>query len=830
MPPLRVWPRLWWVGIWLLGAVAACQGLPLSPAPTATAGPPPPPQPTPYPRGQVHWQVRVPPNTPAEATVVLVLLDEVTGLDAVPQRYPLQPQEPGLFTLALVTETPQRLTYRYEMHLEGQTYREVTPTGEPVRYRSALALPEGVLTDQVARWEGWDYALTPPGRLQGRLVDAATGAAITDMFVFAGGQRALTDARGEFLLEGLPPGLHTVLLWHPDGRYRPFQQQAQVASEATTPVDVALEASQEVPVKFILTPPDDTIPGSPVRLIGDLYRLGNTYADLPGGQSVLAGRAPQLQPRDDGRYEVLLRLPLQVPVRYKYTLGDGLTNAERTDQGLHGRHLWLQAPAVLEERVVTWRWPGVAPVWLEVETPALPAGERVSVQFRPVAETQWHSALPMWPLANGRWGFLFYGPMHPVQATAYRYCRNEQCEVAAEGGALGQTGRLLRSSALPQSRHERVDAWQWYRPPTRAPEVIAPDIPARAAAFVTGVAWVPDYAPHWQPHLPAALDAARAMHARAVVLQPRWTATARQPYPVFGLVVGEDPLTLDVLDWMAWSRAREMQPWLYPRLRLAPDPTAWWQGAGVDTFAWWQAWFERYRRWVLHFAQVAQQGQAAALVLGGPEVAPALPGGQLADGRPAQMLGDADARWRALLAEVRTVYSGPLWWAVDGQAEPAAPPFADLLDGLYVRWEPPRLEAEAPTLEDLAQAQAAALDAWQPVAQESGLPVVLAVAFPSARGAVRGCPAAGGGACLRASALRPGSVQASAVPVDLDAQMALYQALLPALETRPWVQGVLAADFYPPVALQDPSASVYGKPAYAVLWYWFGRWTGASVP
>ncbi|NPA30586.1 MAG: carboxypeptidase regulatory-like domain-containing protein [Chloroflexi bacterium] len=826
MSSLRVWLCWGFVGIWLLGAVAACQGqgaVTTTAAPAETAAPEP--LATPYPQARVHWQVTVPPNTPPDATVELVLLDEVTGLEAEPLRYAMQSAEPGRFTLALFVDAHQRLTYRYALSVGGQTLREVTPAGEAVRYRSALALPEEVLMDQVARWEGLDYALSPPGRLQGRLLDAATHEPIPDVFVFAGGMRTLTDARGEFLLEGLAPGLHTVLLWHPDGRYRPFQQQAQIAAEATTPVDLTLQASEEVPVKFLLTPPEDTVPGSPVRLVGDLYRLGNTYADLPGGQSVLAGRAPQMQARDDGRYEVVLTLPVGVPVRYKYTLGDGLTNAERTAQGLRVRHLWLEGPAVLEDRVSTWRWPGVAPVWLEVTVAALPPGERVSVQFRPVAESLWHSALPMWPLANGHWGFLFYGPMHPVQATAYRYCRNEQCRVAVEGGTLGQTGRLLRSSALPQNRHERVDAWHWYQPLPQAPQIVAPPIAARGPEFVTGVAWVPDYAPHWQPHLPAALDAAQAMHARTVVLQPRWTATGREPYPVFGPVVGEDPLTLDLEDWMTWATARDLQPWLYPRLRLGSAADAWWNAAPVDSFAWWQVWFERYRRFVLHFARLAQQGQAAALVLGGPEIAPALPGGTLPDGRPAQILGDADTRWRDLLAEVRTVYSGPVWWAVDGRQTPAAPPFADALDGLYLRWEPPRTDATA--AEALAQAQAAALDAWQPVAQETDLPVVLAVAFPSAQGALTGCPRLAAGPCLPAAALRPNAPAAAQIPVDLDAQMALYQALLPALESRPWVQGVLAADFYPPVTLHDPSASVHGKPAAALLWYWFDRWQAA---
>ncbi len=816
----------WWLFVlaWLL---AACQGEPAwgpAPAPTGPAAP----TATPAPRTRVHWQVQVPPNTPPDAQVVLMLLDEVTGLTVAPRRYPLEPtDQPGQWALTLAVEAYQRLTYRFELHTPDRVaHPEVTLSGEPVRYRSGWATPEALLVERIAAWQGLPQDPTPGGRLQGRLTDAVTGAAVADVFVFAGGLRTLTDARGEFLLEGLPPGLHTVFFWHPDGRYAPFQQQAQIGPEATTPVELALQPTTEVPVKFVLTPPDDTVPGSPIRLVGDLYRLGNTYADLPGGQSVLASRAPTLQPRDDGRYEVVLSLPVGVPVRYKYTLGDGLTNAERTPQGLRTRLLYLQGPAVLEERVATWRWPQVGPVWLEVEAPPLPQGERVSVQFRPANETHWHTALPMWPLANGHWGFLFYGPMDPVQATAYRYCRNEQCQVAPEAGEWGAAGRLLRSSILPQDRRDRVTAWRGYTP--LAPvELVVPPLQPKGDDFVTGVAWAPDYAPHWQPHLPAALAAAAGLRARVVVLEPRWAGLNPTPYPRFGPVVGEDPLAADVAQWLRWGQEQGLSLWLYPRLRLQPTPEAWWNAAATDDFAWWQAWFERYARFVLHFAALAQEHRAAALVLGGPEVWPALPAEDaLAEPTP-QTLGDAADRWRGLVAAVRQRFDGQVWWAMDARGPARAPSFADAFDGLYLRWPPPRLSGE-PTDAALAQAHAAALDRWQPVAEQTGLPVVLAVAYPSARGAETGCPQVQG-RCASPAALRPGEPLAAAAVVDLAAQMRLYQFLLPAVEERPWVRGVIAADFFPPVEFQGPGASVHGKPAGAMLWYWFRQWQGEGA-
>ena len=57
-------------------------------------------------------------------------------------------------------------------------------------------------------------------------------------------------------------------------------------------------------------------------------------------------------------------------------------------------------------------------------------------------------------------------------------------------------------------------------------------------------------------------------------------------------------------------------------------------------------------------------------------------------------------------------------------------------------------------------------------------------------------------------------------------RLAKEQAMLNAINTRPWVAGVISRGYYPPAMLQDKSASVHGKPAADLLWYWFPRLTG----
>jgi hypothetical protein len=113
-----------------------------------------------------------------------------------------------------------------------------------------------------------------------------------------------------------------------------------------------------------------------------------------------------------------------------------------------------------------------------------------------------------------------------------------------------------------------------------------------------------------------------------------------------------------------------------------------------------------------------------------------------------------------------------------------------------------------------------------PLASVVDKPIILALAYPSAGGSATGCMNDGQGGCLDWPALNEPSNPGS-VSLDLQGQSAIYEAMLNAVNTRSWIGGVVSRGYYPPAMLQDKSASVHGKPAADLLWYWFPRLTGA---
>jgi hypothetical protein len=244
---------------------------------------------------------------------------------------------------------------------------------------------------------------------------------------------------------------------------------------------------------------------------------------------------------------------------------------------------------------------------------------------------------------------------------------------------------------------------------------------------------------------------------------------------------------------------------IYPSLSLPGDTpcvdanctskaAAWWQSSPHD-FLWWQSWFEHYRTFLLNYTDLANQSGAEVLVIGGSWILPALPGGHLPDGNSSGVPDDAEQMWRSIITDIRARFSGTLLWAMPFNNEQegfSTPPFIDLVDGIYLEWSAPLYDGQESTssIEDLKYRAGMLLDnVILPAISDLGLPLWL-------------------------------SIRSISVP-DLQIQADIYQAFLEIVNNRPWVNGFISSGYFPPVSVQDTSASVNGKPSAELLrTYW----------
>ncbi len=825
----------------LLASSAGCQlslfELPAfstpSSAPATASAIPAGPTPTPMPMAQVVFVASLPEPLAQGESLAIAILDEVTGLALNSVFYPMQPRDPQTYAAALPLPLHSVVKYRYVRRTNAQI-QEDSSADVAIRYRLYHVTAPGETRDIIASWIDKTYS-GKSGNIEGE-VYAENGTPLPNILVTAGGLQTVTDSAGRYALKGLPPGTHTLVAYALDGTYQTFQQGANVVEGLTTPGKLFLKPAALVNVTFNVSVPENTVPGAPVRLGGNLFQLGNTFADLRGGLSTIADRMPIMTALPDGRYTITLRLPAGADVRYKYTLGDGFWNAEHKSNGeFQVRQLIVpETDTVLADVVETWQAGASSPILFEVDTPPnTPVGDIIYIQFNPYG---WTEPLPMWPVGSNRWIYKLYSPLSILGSFGYRYCRAGQCGSADDSATAGDAsrGREVATSLAPQDLKDTVTRWMWLEN-SQPGSLVGVAVTPRQPAFVAGVEFQPTLHPNWVTSIPLAIQNVQALGANWIIFTPTWSFASADPL-VLAPLPGRDSFWNDTYRMVNQARALNLNVALFPTPRFAacPQLTC---GQSEDFFAaaprsadWWQAWFEHYRAFLLNYADLATQSGAQALILGGDWLAPALPGGTLADGiTPSGVSQDAEARWKALIAEVRSHFHGTVLWALPYEQETLTTPL-DLLksvDGLYLLWSIKLSDSSAPTKAEMKEEAGRLLDTGiSPLASVTGKPVIVVITYPSVDGAARGCLPDGQSGCLDWRTLGPPYPDKPAMKLNLGLQADIYEAILTAINERQWVGGVVSRGYYPPTILQDKSVSVHGKPTADILWYWFPRLLG----
>ena len=494
---------------------------------------------------EVTFEALLPVKLPEGQKLYLEILDEVTGLALNPSRARMESQDQQIFTVKVPSAVGSVVKYRY-IRDDDPAGIEYTSLSQQVRYRLYSVDGPGIVHDTITAWKS-----TPTdgklGRIQGQVANKSNNAPVVNALVAAGGAQTLTASDGSFLLEGLPSGTHNLVVYSMDGSFRTFQQGAVVAPDSTTPALVLLNPAKEVNVTFVVHPPQENLSGAPIRLIGNIYPLGNTFADLMGGMSVIAARAPVMAIQKDGTYSLKMKLPVGLDLRYKFSLGDGFWNAERNEDGnIRVRQFIVpDKDTRIEDTVDTWKTKDFAPITFSVTVPTnTPKTDTVSIQFNPFG---WTQPIPMWPSGDNRWFYILYSPLNAFSNATYRYCRNDQCGTgdASESSDADAKGTAFSVKSTDQTLSDTVSGWAWEEPVKDPVVISSTEIKPRDAGFQAGAELMTGYRPSWQPYLVSAFQNLKDIGSNSVMLTPTWHLTHQTP-PVIEPVPGRDPLWFDM--------------------------------------------------------------------------------------------------------------------------------------------------------------------------------------------------------------------------------------------------------------------------------------------
>jgi hypothetical protein len=344
---------------------------------------------------------------------------------------------------------------------------------------------------------------------------------------------------------------------------------------------------------------------------------------------------------------------------------------------------------------------------------------------------------------------------------------------------------------------------------------------------VAGVEFQSFYDPSAPIYIPTALQNIQAIGANWVFYTPSWTYSLNNPL-IFSEQPGHDPLWSDTVTAVTQARSLNFNVAIFPQPRFAASASEFWRMAPRDG-NWWNDWFDHYRAFAVHYADLASLAGAQALVIGGDWINPALPGGTLADGTSSGVPADAEARWKSVIAEVRQHFRGNLMFALPYDTGVVVAPVNILtdVDTVYLLWFAKLSDQPNPTKTDMLTAAGQLLDNnVAPIQTQVNKPFILGLSYPSSTYSATGCIPNGNGSCLYWDALNRPNPDITTVDLNLQQQVDIYDAIFNAVNVRSWVAGLVSRGYFAPVALQDKSASIHSKPAADLVWYWFPRLLG----
>jgi len=214
----------------------------------------------------------------------------------------------------------------------------------------------------------------------------------------------------------------------------------------------------------------------------------------------------------------------------------------------------------------------------------------------------------------------------------------------------------------------------------------------------------------------------------------------------------------------------------------------------VDQTAW-ATWWRNYGEFLLHYATMAQATKCELLCLGC----------EMSSTEPFEQ------EWRALIAQVRRVYSGPLIYDTNhGREEHVA--WWDAVDIIGISAYYPLGVKDDTSAEQLTVSWTAIRDRLRPLAAKWQRPICFIET---------GCQS------VRLAARTPWGA-AHTAPLDLDEQARYYASACQVFWTEPWFCGFGWWDWPPKLyspeqAATDRGFCVYGKPAEQVLRQWYAK-------
>ncbi len=769
---------------------------------------------------EMVFEVTLPEKLGGNEIVYLEILDEVTGIALNPMRYEMQSKDNLTFFVRIPIINRSFVNYRYVKRSDVDVI-EHTPDGNQVHYRSYMVNHPAVVKDIISSWTNEGSTVFPTGEISGFVYDAKTNLPIPEIFISVNGITTTSSSDGYFQIGDIPIGEHNLIAFHPDRLYQPFQQGAVIADNAVTPASFGMDLAKMVKITFDVEVPENTVQGASLRFIGDFYSLGNIYSEINGGTSIIASRAPKLECLGNNKYSITLELPSGADLRYKYSLGDGFVNAEYSADGnLHTRQIIVpEKDTRIVNLIESWSSKDISPITFQVTSPRnTPAGDYVSIQFNPFT---WMQPIQMWKTGENQWSYTLYSPFEFLDHSQFRFCRNDQCGYADDALTVGDDaeGYVLDLNDADGKSNISYKIENWVGLNSIPYEIEKTTKIINNEYFLKGIEFTKNYDPKWLPYLEWGFIDAAISGSNAIVFSPTWVFE-NNAIPKAEYRTDINSSNQDILKIYNYAQDAGLTLALYPQPTFSDlTKSEYWANSPL-TYNWWLEWFSLYERFILNYADFAQNNNIEIFIFGGDSILPALPNGRLINGSPANTPYDFPEKWISLVEKVRSKFSGQIIFSLPSYlAEEIDYEFLVKVDAIMVENATALTSSTSPSIADLKNRYTQILD--QSILQlynRFQKPIIIGIKYPSIDGSASDCINYNN-PCLELVE----SKLSGSLAIDLNEQADIYTAILDTIIDREWITGVVSQGYYPAVIVKDASISVRGKSAMDVLSYYYNE-------
>ena len=239
---------------------------------------------------------------------------------------------------------------------------------------------------------------------------------------------------------------------------------------------------------------------------------------------------------------------------------------------------------------------------------------------------------------------------------------------------------------------------------------------------------------------------------------------------------------------------------LKPHLWLMDRSGKWLGDIEMTSEADWQAWYQNYTAFILHYARLAAENDIEALCIGTELMKPAV---------------THEKEWRQMIREIRRIYRGQLTYAANWYLEYEQIKFWDDLDFIGVQGYFPLTKSANPSVATLTAGWKPHVAALEKMARKYQKPIVFTeVGYKSTPDA----------------AIEPWKWpergESAALSLSDATQANCYEAFFQTLWHQPWFGGAFIWKWYPQV--RPPGRALHDftpqhKPAEKVLAAWYGK-------